>query len=370
MLSDRARQEYWFCVEESVLVHCYAWNCTLCTIRGLSGKFLNMSHKNFPVLPWSYSVMSPSKYFPLLCMHCCQRFFNVLKHSWKAFLGMLHKCASEFVLIASIDSIAFQCWFEVWKQKKKVSWCKIWRVRRLWKDSRRVFGQEVTDKERWMWGRVVMLEHPSILPPHMRSCMPKFSVRISCHTVFEILTFSATSRTVKWRFERMTSQTFATFSSVFDIDGRPERGSSSTEVRPSLKHFHHPYVWVLPMASSLNAIFNISDVSVTDFPIFTQNFTQIRCSWKTLIFLSQENRQMRQTCDHIKKHSTMTKQDRAMRFLRLSLPNSLLESSTCRTPLGWRNGGLFWTFGNFPDSPCTHWQLKCCNILMTVILCA
>ena len=30
--------------------------------------------------------------------------FNVLKHSWKAVLGMLRKCASDFVLIASIDS--------------------------------------------------------------------------------------------------------------------------------------------------------------------------------------------------------------------------------------------------------------------------
>ena len=37
-------------------------------------------------------------------MHRFQRFFNVPKHSWKAFLGMLHKCASKFVLIASIDS--------------------------------------------------------------------------------------------------------------------------------------------------------------------------------------------------------------------------------------------------------------------------
>ena len=40
----------------------------------------------------------------LLCMHRCQCFLNVLKHSWKAVLGMLRKCASEFVLIASIDS--------------------------------------------------------------------------------------------------------------------------------------------------------------------------------------------------------------------------------------------------------------------------
>jgi len=74
---------------------------------------------------------------------------------------------------------------------------------------------------------------------------------------------------------------------------------------------------------------------------------------------------MRQTCDHIKKHSTMTKQHRAMRFSRLSSPNSLLESSTCRAPLSWRNGGLFWTFGNFPDSPCTHthisWDVTLCH---------
>ena len=178
-------------------------------------------------------------------------------------------------------------------------------------------------------------------------CMLKFLVRISWHTFFEILISSATPWTVKQRFAQMTSWTFAT-SSVFDIDGRPEHRSSSTKVWPSLKCFHHSYICVLHMASSLNAIFNISNVSVTDFPIFTK----IRCSWKTFIFLSRENRQMRQTCDHIKKHSTMTKQDRAMQFTRRSLSNSLLESSTCHAPLGRRNGGLFWMFGNFPDSPC------------------
>jgi hypothetical protein len=73
---------------------------------------------------------------------------------------------------------------------------------------------------------------------------------------------------------------------------------------------------------------------------------------KTPIFLSRENRQTCQTCDHTKKHITMTKQDRAMRFSRRSSSNSLLEITTYRAPLGRRNGGLFWTFGNFPDSPC------------------
>jgi hypothetical protein len=52
----------------------------------------------------------------------------------------------------------------------------------------------------------------------------------------------------------------------------------------------------------------------------------------------------------------MTKQDRAMRFSRRSSSNSLLESCICRAPLGRRNGGLFWTFGNFPDSPCIEEQ--------------
>jgi hypothetical protein len=105
------------------------------------------------------------------------------------------------------------------------------------------------------------------------------------------------------------------------------------------------------MASSPNAIFNISNVSVTDYPTSTQNFTQIRCSRKTLISLTRENRQTRQTCDHIKTNSTMTKQDRAMRFSRRSSSNSLLQSNTCRAPLGQRNGGLFSTFEHFPDSP-------------------
>jgi hypothetical protein len=54
----------------------------------------------------------------------------------------------------------------------------------------------------------------------------------------------------------------------------------------------------------------------------------------------------------------MTKQDRAMRFSQRSSSNSLLESSTCRAPLGQRNGGLFWTFGHFPDSPRNPWGRK------------
>jgi hypothetical protein len=75
---------------------------------------------------------------------------------------------------------------------------------------------------------------------------------------------------------------------------------------------------------------------------------------KKHIFLSRENCQTRQTCDHIKKHNTMSKRDRAIRFSRRSSPNSILESSTCRAPRSQRSGGLIRTFGNFPDRPCTY----------------
>jgi hypothetical protein len=87
-------------------------------------------------------------------------------------------------------------------------------------------------------------------------------------------------------------------------------------------------------------------------PIYSStDIVAVTFSSLILISLSRENRQARQTCDHIKTHSTMTKQDGAMRFSRRSSSNSLLEGNTCRAPLCQRNGGLFSTFGYFPDSP-------------------
>jgi len=218
-------------------------------------------------------------------MHRCQRFFNVLKHSWKAFLGMLRKCASEFVLIASIDwkRRSFSVDLSFGNRKKSAvqdlesTEAVEGQPSRVWPRSH---GQETMNvRARCHVG--ASIDSPAT---HQVLHAQIFGKNFMAHC-FEILTSSTTSRTVKRRFERMTSRTFATLSSVFDVDGRPERESSSTEVWPSLKRFHHSYIWVLPMAPSLNATFNISNVSVTDFPIFTQNFTQIRCSWKTLIFL-------------------------------------------------------------------------------------
>jgi hypothetical protein len=44
------------------------------------------------------------------------------------------------------------------------------------------------------------------------------------------------------RSARIASRTFATFSGVVLVDSRPERSSSSTDVRPSLKRLYHKKV--------------------------------------------------------------------------------------------------------------------------------
>jgi hypothetical protein len=50
---------------------------------------------------------------------------------------------------------------------------------------------------------------------------------------------SQTSWIVCLRSARIASRTFAMFSGVVLVDGRPERSSSSTDVRPSLKRLYH-----------------------------------------------------------------------------------------------------------------------------------
>ena len=52
-------------------------------------------------------------------------------------------------------------------------------------------------------------------------------------------TISQTSWIVCLRSARIASRTFAMFSDVVLVDGRPERSSSSTDVRPSLKRLYH-----------------------------------------------------------------------------------------------------------------------------------
>jgi hypothetical protein len=73
------------------------------------------------------------------------------------------------------------------------------------------------------------------------------------------------------------------FSGVVLVDGRPERSSSSTDVRPSLKRMYHKQVLLWLIALSPNASLSILWVSATVFLSLKQNLMQIFCSLKSAI---------------------------------------------------------------------------------------
>jgi hypothetical protein len=73
------------------------------------------------------------------------------------------------------------------------------------------------------------------------------------------------------------------FSNFFNIVvllmlGRPERSSSSTDPRPTLKRDCHSRTAVQLKECSPKASQSISRVLVADLPSFTQNLMQTRCS--------------------------------------------------------------------------------------------
>jgi len=65
-------------------------------------------------------------------------------------------------------------------------------------------------------------------------------------------TISQTSWIVCLRSATTASRTFATFSGVVLVDGRPERSSSSTDVRPSLKRLYYHKKALLWLMASLS----------------------------------------------------------------------------------------------------------------------
>jgi hypothetical protein len=91
-------------------------------------------------------------------------------------------------------------------------------------------------------------------------------------------------------FARIALQTFAVFFSVVLVDGRPERSSSSTEFRPSLKRLYHKKVFLWLMALSPKASCSIRWVSgAICFLRLKQNLMQILCSLKSGISFVKKN---------------------------------------------------------------------------------
>ena len=69
--------------------------------------------------------------------------------------------------------------------------------------------------------------------------MFKLSAKMRWTAPYDSSTMSQTSWIVCLRSARIASRTFAMFSGVVLVDGRPERSSSLTDVLPSLKHLYH-----------------------------------------------------------------------------------------------------------------------------------
>ena len=98
------------------------------------------------------------------------------------------------------------------------------------------------------------------LPAKMRWTVP-----------YDSPTISQTSCIFCLRSARIASRTFAMFSGVVLVDGRPERSSSSTDVRPSLKRLYHKSVLLWFMALSPKVSCSIRWVSAA---VFVKNETK------------------------------------------------------------------------------------------------
>jgi len=112
----------------------------------------------------------------------------------------------------------------------------------------------------------------------------KLPVKMRWTVPYDSPTTSKTSWIVCLRSARIASRTFAIFSGVVLVDGRPERSSSSTERHPSLKRLYHKIVLLCLMALSPKASCSIRWVSAAVFFLrLEQSVLQILCSLKSVI---------------------------------------------------------------------------------------
>jgi len=117
---------------------------------------------------------------------------------------------------------------------------------------------------RWSWGHLWLVEFPadrnvkgllvllSSLGTNLTEmCLiVKLSAKMRWMVPYDSPTISQTSWIVCLQSARIASWTFAMFSSVVLVDGRPERSSSSTDVHPSLKCLYHKKVlfWLMVLS--------------------------------------------------------------------------------------------------------------------------
>ena len=161
-----------------------------------------------------------------------------------------------------IESLSFEWFSEFWKQPK-VTGGYAETIRRLSKQSNTVFTQKLLHKIRWMRWRVIVVKKP--VTAHTR-IIPKILFKIFQTVVFGIPRSFSSSRTINRRLPSIASRTRSILSNVFVVEGRPERESLSTEVRPPLKRLYHSFIRVLFIHSFPKAFCIIWIVSELVFP--------------------------------------------------------------------------------------------------------
>ena len=109
------------------------------------------------------------------------------------------------------------------------------------------FGQKFVHGDCSVTGSIVVMQHPSVRnlwPDTMNPLSESWTVwRFKFNTLLIILT-------VKRRSDLTRSLTLVKFSSVFDMQGIPQRGSSCTHSRPSKNALCHLKTCVLDRACS------------------------------------------------------------------------------------------------------------------------
>jgi hypothetical protein len=128
------------------------------------------------------------------------------------------------------------------------------------------------------------------------------------------------------------------FSGVVLVDGRPERSSSFTDVRPSLKHLYHKKVLLGLIAFLPNASTSMRGVSTEVFLSLKQNLMQILCSLKSAIYAGIKNRRTTKTQRYKNARNSRT------RPLAFTVFGTLILSAAGHTTNGSRvaNSPNFW----------------------------
>ena len=195
-------------------------------------------------------------------------------------LGLTFRDGLEYDIIFNrhfvIESLSFEWFFEFGKQPK-VTGGYVGTVWRLSKQCDTVFAQKLLHKIRWMRWNVIVVKKP--VTAHTR-VIPKILFKISQTVVFGIPRSFSNSRKVNWRSPSIASLTRSILSNVFVVEGRPERESLSTDVRPPLKRLYHSFIRALFIHSFPKPFCIIWIVSEVVFPSWKQNLT-CRCQQAT-----------------------------------------------------------------------------------------